>query len=77
MFKKTLVVTLVSAIMFALTGYLLARLLGFGNQDAVIIGVACVFQHDYWVKTVADNCSTPQARVKRLLLAFAVAVDCD
>ncbi|MGU9957453.1 MAG: cation:proton antiporter [Arenicellales bacterium WSBS_2016_MAG_OTU3] len=79
LFKKTLVVTLVSAIMFALTGYLLARLLGFGNQDAVIIGVACVFSSTIiglklLPTTVLHHKHTGEVIVSVLLLQDLIAI---
>lgn len=42
-FKKVTLITLISSVIFALTGYVLARIFGFTQVECMIIGVAMMF----------------------------------
>lgn len=43
LFRKTVIVTLLSSALFSLVGYLIGILFGFSQSESLIIGVACMF----------------------------------
>ena len=79
LFRQTAIVTAVSAGIFALVGWSIASMFGFSDQDAVFVGLACMFSSTIiglklLPTTVLHHKHTGEVMVSVLLLQDLIAI---
>ncbi len=75
LFRETLIISLVSGVVFWLVGYLFAQAWGYSGKEAFIIGLAMTFSSTILVVKLLPTTALHQKRMGSLCIAVLIAQD--